>query len=1179
MSPTPDIIDLARPPVEAGALRSLASLDERFNLAQGSAFLTGAQALIAVLLLQRERDRRAGMSTGGYVSGYRGSPLGTFDQALWAAARHLKEAGIVFDPGVNEDLAATAVWGTQQLDALGPANVDGVFAMWYGKGPGVDRSGDPFKHANYTGTHPRGGVLAVFGDDHPGKSSTVAHQSEQAMAANSIPVLYPSNVEDIVRFGLLGFALSRYAGCWSSLKVVNETIEQTATVDIDPQAQHIALPDPADLLPPEGVHYRGAFAPARDETILMHHRLPLVLRFARANRIDQCTMGDESARFGLVSAGKAYQDTRQALSYLGIDDTRARTLGLALYKVGMVWPLEPVGMKEFAAGKAELFFIEEKAAFVERQAAAMLYNDAARPRIVGKNDEHGSPLVTLEKQLEPLDLALAIAARLRTAGLADAALEARIALLAPRRSGVISLATAQDSRPPYFCSGCPHNTSTNVPEGSFALAGIGCHSMAMFYKARTLLSTQMGGEGMNWSGLHHFTKTRHVFQNLGDGTYYHSGLLALRGAVASKANITYKILYNDAVAMTGGQPVDGPISVSRVARQVLGEGVKQVVLVSDNPDLHRSDAAMPKEVTIRHRNDLDAVQRELREVAGCTVLIYEQTCAAEKRRRRKRKVMVDPPKRLFINQAVCEGCGDCSAQSGCISIEPVETALGRKRAINQSSCNKDYRCAEGFCPSFVTVSSGSLRRPAQGDIPETLLQNIPIPPVRPVADGFSVMVAGIGGTGVITVSAVLAMAAHLEHKAASVYDMTGVAQKNGTVFSHLRVAAAPSGIASQRIGLREADLMLAFDMLAGLADEASRTLDMERSRFLGNDRVPPSAVFTRNPDHRVEVSMLQRKVAGVVRPEHVDYVDATGLATALCGDAVAANTFLLGVAAQKGWLPVGVAAIERALELNGVQVESNRRALRLGRLWVTNRAAVEAASAGISPPAPKLPQGLQEVLAHRTELLTRYQTADHARRYRALVEKIAQAEAAVAPGSQRLSLAVAENLAKLMAYKDEYEVARLHTAPEFQAALAAQFEGPQRLRFNLVPPLLSRRDPLTGQLKKSEYGPWILPAMRLLARLRFVRGTPFDLFGYTAERRAERGLIANYEVLLQRLASELRAHNLEIAIQLAQLPQRIRGYGHVKERSMAEAEIARQALLAEFETAKATAATTARVAA
>jgi indolepyruvate ferredoxin oxidoreductase len=1168
----PDIVDLVEHPVEAHALRSLASLDERLNLAQGSAFLTGAQALIVVLLMQRERDRLAGMSTGGYISGYRGSPLGTFDQALWAAAQRLKAAGIVFDPGVNEDLAATAVWGTQQLDALGPANVDGVFAMWYGKGPGVDRSGDPFKHANYTGTHPRGGVLAVLGDDHPGKSSTVAHQSEQAMAANSIPVLYPSNVEDIVRFGLLGFALSRYAGCWASLKVVNETIEQTATVDIDPQAQHIALPDPADLLPPEGVHYRGAFTPARDETILMHHRLPLVLRFARANRIDQCTMGDESARFGLVSAGKAYQDTRQALSYLGIDDARACLLGLALYKVGMVWPLEPLALKEFATGKAELFFIEEKAAFVERQAAAVLYNEAARPRIVGKYNEHGAALVPLEKQLEPQDLALAIAGRLRAAGLADEALEARVALLAPRHSGVIALA-GQDSRPPYFCSGCPHNTSTNVPEGSFALAGIGCHTMAMFYKPRTLLSVQMGGEGMNWSGLHHFSKTRHVFQNLGDGTYYHSGLMALRGAVASKANITYKILYNDAVAMTGGQPVDGPISVSGVARQVLGEGVKQVVLVSDNPDLHRSDAAMPKEVTIRHRNDLDAVQRELREVAGCTVLIYEQTCAAEKRRRRKRKIMVDPPKRLFINQAVCEGCGDCSAQSGCISVEPVETALGRKRAINQSSCNKDYRCAEGFCPSFVTVSSGSLRRPARGDISEALLQNIPVPPVRPVADGFSVMVAGIGGTGVITVSAVLAMAAHLEHKAASVYDMTGVAQKNGTVFSHLRVAAAPSGIASQRIGLREADLMLAFDMLAGLADEASRTLDAERSRFLGNDRVPPSAVFTRNPDHRVEVSMLQRKVAGVVRPEHVDYVDATGLATTLCGDAVAANTFLLGVAAQKGWLPVGVAAIERALELNGVQVESNRRALRLGRLWVTNRAAVEAASAGISPPAPKLPQGLQEVLAHRAELLTRYQNANYARRYRALVEGVAQAEAAVAPGSQRLALAAAEGLAKLMAYKDEYEVARLHTAPEFQAALAAQFEGRQRLRFNLAPPLLSRRDPLTGHLKKSEYGPWILPAMRLLARLRFLRGTPFDLFGYTAERRTERELIVAYETFLQRLVGELSASNLDAAVRLAEVPQRIRGYGHVKERSVAEARTTQQALWAEFEAAPTAAAT------
>jgi indolepyruvate ferredoxin oxidoreductase len=1146
----------------APVLREL-ELDDRFKSGESVVLLSGTQALVKVLLLQREHDHQSGVLTGGFVSGYRGSPLGGLDQTLWKASKPLAEAGIVFDPGVNEDLAATAVWGTQQLQSLGPAKVDGVFAMWYGKGPGVDRSGDPIKHGNYAGTHPRGGVIAVFGDDHPGKSSSIAHHSEQAMAAHSVPVFYPSNVEDIVRFGLLGFAMSRYSGCWTSMKVVNETAEQTATVEIG--RWPIALPDPADLLPPEGVHCRGAYnPPARIESILVNHRLRLVARFARANRIDRVVIGNTTARLGLIAAGKSYQDTRQALLLLGIDDQRASAIGVALYKVGMIWPLEAESLVEFAQGKSELFCIEEKAAFLEPQVASILYNTQQRPRLVGKLDERGARLLSTELQLEPADVAVAIGRRLQALGLWDDALQLRVKELSSRRDPVIPLAAGEAQRSPYFCSGCPHSTSTNVPEGSFALAGIGCHAMAVFHKPRTLLPTHMGGEGMNWAGLYRFSKTRHVFQNLGDGTYFHSGLLAMRGAVASGASITYKILYNDAVAMTGGQPIDGPISVASVARQVLAEGVTRVVLVTDDPRRYkRTD--LPDGVAVHHRDQLDKVQRELREVSGCTVLIYEQTCAAETRRRRKRDKLVDPPKRLFINDAVCEGCGDCSVQSGCISIEPLETALGRKRKINQSSCNKDYSCANGFCPSFVTVYGGALRRAELAAVSDAAIERVPLPSARRIdRTTFSIMVAGIGGTGVITVTAILAMAAHLEFKAASVYDMTGLAQKNGAVYSHLRIASRACDIASQRIGLHEADLVLAFDMLAGLADEAFRTFDMERTHFLGNERIQPTASFTKNPDDSVDVSLLHRRVASRVAQDRAAYVDATGVATALCGDAIAANMFLLGAAAQSGWLPVGVQAIERALELNGVQVKLNLRAFRLGRLWTHDGAAIATALRPSGDAATAVPQTFDEVVAHRSELLTAYQNAAYADRYRALVKRVADAETHILPGSRRLALAVADGFAKLMAYKDEYEVSRLYSTAGFRAATAAQFEGPYRLRVNLAPPLLSRRDRETGELQKREFGGWVLTAMRVLAPLRFLRGTWLDPFGYTHERRTERALVEEYETTLLRIARDLTTENFEAAVGLAQLPQRIRGYGHVKERHLNEVRQVQRDLLAEF---------------
>lgn len=1149
----------------AGSLNSV-SLEDRLDVSKDNVLLNGSQALVRLLLLQREIDRRNGKKTAGYVSGYRGSPLGGLDFALWKAGKTLKAADIVFQPGVNEDLAATAVWGTQQLRQLGPANCDGVFAMWYGKGPGVDRSGDPIKHGNYAGCHPLGGVLAVFGDDHPGKSSTIAHHSEQALAANSVPVLYPSDVGEIVRLGLLGIALSRYSGCWVGLKVVNETAEQTTTVAMGPGTLTVECPAPDDLLPPEGVHYRGVYGPARDEAILLNHRLPLVHRFARANRIDRCTLGGGGS-FGIVTAGKAYQDVMQALGYLGIDAARAQQLGLAVYKVGLIWPLEPEGLRTFSQGRRELLFVEEKQAFVESQAAAILYNIPARPRIVGKHDEHGQQLLSQDSQLEPIDVAVAIAARLQANGLADAALNERVKGLRNYRGALVAILSDTSRRLPYFCSGCPHNTSTVVPEGSVALSGIGCHGMASWAKPRTLLGTHMGGEGLNWVGLAQFTKTAHVFQNMGDGTYFHSGLLAIRAAVASKANITYKILFNDAVAMTGGQSVDGALTVCTVANQVLHEGVKRVVVVSDEPEKYDSSFGLPSGIEVASRDDLDRVQRDLRHVEGCTVLIYEQTCAAEKRRRRKKGDLIDPPKRLFINSSVCEGCGDCGQASSCVSVEPKETTLGRKRQINQTSCNKDYSCVKGFCPSFISVRGGRLRKPSLVQIADDLLDTLPEPEVLAIDEGTNhgIMVAGIGGTGVITVSAILAMAAHLEGKIPSVYDMTGLSQKNGAVYSHLRIASVSGDITSARLGLGDASLVLAFDMVAALGDESYRTFDRDKTHFLGNDRVAPMATFVKNPDDRVDTELLKRKVGAKVAENHALFADATGMATALCGDPVAANLMMVGVAAQLGWLPVGVDAIQRAIELNATQVPFNIRAFRIGRLWVHNRSVIESAlRQETDTQRPIADQGLDAIVAHRVSQLTAYQNARYAVRYQGLVKRIRQAEQRVAPGSEELAKAVAIYFAKLMAYKDEYEVARLYSAPEFRAELERQFEGDFILSAHLAPPMLSRKDPVTGYLRKREYGSWIFTVMRLLARLKGMRGTPFDVFGYTRERRQERELIDDYESTMLSIAKDLDVHSIKLATTLAQLPEYIRGYGHVKDSNLEKMHLLRKGLLEQW---------------
>ncbi|MCC6246553.1 MAG: indolepyruvate ferredoxin oxidoreductase family protein [Rubrivivax sp.] len=1134
------------------------SLADRLSLGAAPLLLNGNQALVRALLLQRERDRRAGLNTAGFVSGYRGSPLGGLDHALWSAGAALKAADVHFEPGVNEELAATAVWGTQQLTTMGDAAVDGVFGLWYGKGPGVDRAGDALKHGNYAGTHAHGGVLVVAGDDHPGKSSTVAHHSQQALAAHSIPVLYPADVAEFQSFALLGWALSRHSGCWVGLKTANETVEQAMTCIFDLDRFRVQLPHGAPL-PPEGIHYRGAYAPAQDEILVRRHRLPRVLDFARANALDTPALGRVDAPFGIVAPGKNWHDVRLALRSLGLEhDPR-----VAVWKVGLVWPLEPRGLTDFAAGKRELLVVEDKTAFVETQAAAILYPLATRPRLTGKTDGAGAPLLNSDVGVEALELALIVAARLQANGLDDETLRERVRTLQSARGALLAVAApAEVRRTPYFCSGCPHNTSTKIPEGSKALAGIGCHGMALYARPNTLVPTQMGGEGAQWVGLHRFTKRRHVFQNLGDGTYYHSGLLAIRAAVASGANITYKILYNDAVAMTGGQPVDGPISPAQIAHQVAAEGVRRIVLVSDDPARHRA-SDLPLGTRIERRDRLDIVQRELRDTAGCTVLLYEQTCAAEKRRRRKRAEMPDPDRRLFINEAVCEGCGDCSVQSTCVGVEPVDTPLGRKRRVNQSSCNKDFSCQKGFCPSFVTVVGGQpMQRAASLSMPA-----LPEPPVARLGErAYGVMIPGIGGTGVITVGAVLAMSAHLEGKAAATYDMTGLSQKNGAVYCHLQVASDASRLGANRLGLGDADLLLGTDLVAALGDEAYRTLDPARSRLVGNLRVLPTAMQALS-DQDLDAGTLTRKLGDKLGADRTRYLDASGLATVLMGDVVFANFMLVGAALQLGWLPVGAAALQRAIELNGVQVERNLRALSIGRMWVHDQEVLEHL---LVPAGERSPQTLDEVIAHRRAWLTAYQDDAYADRYARFVQRVREAEQA-AGGNGRLAMAVARHLAKLMAYKDEYEVARLYSEPAFHERLASAFDGVRELRLNLAPPLWARTDLATGRPVKREYGAWVFPCLRWLSKLKRLRGTAFDPFGRTAERRAERALVEGYMRRIDRLLPELNGPRLPLAVRIAEVADRVRGFGPLKEQSMSVATAMWSALDAEWKATRASA--------
>ncbi len=1155
-------------------------LDDKYALEHGSAFMSGVQALVRLPMLQRQRDALQGKNTAGFISGYRGSPLGNYDQALWSARQFLQAQHIVFQPGVNEELAATALWGTQQLGFAPPGNnkFDGVFGIWYGKGPGVDRTSDVFKHANMAGTTPWGGVLAIAGDDHVSKSSTAAHQSDHIFKACGLPVFFPASVQDVLDYGIHGWAMSRFAGLWAGMKTIQEVIESSATTVIDPNRVQIVWPE--FEMPAGGVHIRWPDDALSQEARLFNYKWYAALAYIRANKLNHTVLQGPNDRFGLIASGKAYNDTRQALLDLGLDDATCTRIGLRVHKVGVVWPRESNSTREFARGLQEIVVVEEKRQVIEYPLKEELYNwpDAQRPRVLGKFDEvQGDAggewtgvnpidhaLLRANADLSPALIAQAIAKRLKKIGIdsdTHARIDAQLAVLEAKAQSMQVIEVKAD-RQPWFCSGCPHNTSTRVPEGSRAMAGIGCHFMTLWMDRSTVGFTQMGGEGVPWVGQQPFSNDQHIFANIGDGTYFHSGLLAVRQSVAAGVNITYKILYNDAVAMTGGQPIgersEGH-SVIQIAQSMRAEGAKRIVIVTDEPEKYDQVGrngipggvlGLPEGVAIEHRDELDRVQRTMRDIKGCTVIIYDQTCATEKRRRRKRGTMVDPAVRVFINEAVCEGCGDCSSQSNCLSVEPLETPLGRKRTINQSTCNKDQSCVKGFCPSFVTVEGGQLKKQAKSFPDPKDLGTLPAPELASLTrgvypGGYGIVVAGVGGTGVITIGQLLGMAAHLEGKGIVTQDAAGLAQKGGATWSHILIAPQQSDIQTTRVSTAAADLVLGCDPIVSAGKETMLRMRPGRTRVAINDHGTPTAAFVKNgawanPSDNCVADILQA-LGG--EAANLGAFDANQIATALLGDSIYINPMVMGYAWQRGWIPLGEAAMLRAIELNGVQVQANLNAFLWGRWCAHDMARVQQTLKPSQVVHFKARESLDSVVQQRAAWLEAYQDKAYAQRYLGFVQTVQQQTNPV------MTEAVARNLYKLMAYKDEYEVARLHSDPAFLQRIAEQFEGGFSLNYHLAPPLLAKKND-KGELVKQKYGPRMLWGFKLLSRLRFLRGGVFDVFGYTEERRTERALVLEYQQSIEEVLRDFAPERQALALEIARIPDKIKGYGHVKERHL-----------------------------
>ena len=1164
------------------------TLDDKYALHSGRAFMSGVHALVRLPMLQQVRDALAGKNTAGFISGYRGSPLGGYDQALWKAKSYLDQHNIVFQPGVNEELAATALWGTQQMGFApsGSNRFDGVFGVWYGKGPGVDRCSDVFKHANMAGTTPWGGVLAVAGDDHVAKSSTAAHQSDHIFKACGLPVFFPSSVQEVLDLGLHALALSRFAGVWAGMKTIQEIVESSATVDVSPERVQIVQPD--FVMPPGGLHIRWPDQALEQEARLFDFKWYAALAYIRANRLNHNVIEGPHDQYGIMASGKAYNDTRQALLDLGLDTATCQRLGIRVHKVSVVWPLEAQSTREFAQGLKEILVVEEKRQIIEYQLKEELYNwpDSQRPRIVGKFDELAGDdsggewsvpnpishrLLRANADLTPTLIAKALGKRLKKFSLPDdvlAHIDMHLQRIESKERAQTSLVLSPAAeRMPWFCSGCPHNTSTKVPEGSRAMAGIGCHFMSIWMDRSTVGFTQMGGEGTPWIGQQPFSHEKHVFANLGDGTYFHSGILAIRQSIAAGVNITYKILYNDAVAMTGGQRIGERAeghSVVQIAQSMRAEGAVIIKVVTDEPEKY-DGIALAEGVLVHHRDELDAIQRTLREVKGCTVIIYDQTCATEKRRRRKRGTMKDPAVRVMINELVCEGCGDCGVQSNCMSVEPLETEFGRKRVINQNTCNKDTSCLKGFCPSFISVEGGQLKKKTKQQSLSS--QGLPalldptLVNLKLSNQAYGIVVAGVGGTGVITIGQLLGMAAHIDGLGIVTQDAAGLAQKGGATWSHVLLAHHQDLIQTTRVSMGAADLILGCDPIVSAGKETLSRMLQGRTSVALNSHSTPTAAFVKNTQWVNPADACALDILNTVGEAGFSTLDAEKLSSQLMGDTIYINPLMLGYAWQKGWIPLSLTALQKAIELNDVAVPQNLKAFEWGRHAAQHLSRVEA----LLQPGHVIQltkrQSLKELIASRVAFLTDYQNAEYAKQYEAFVSGVQKTEAAL--GKTLLTETVAKQLFKLMAYKDEYEVARLHTDKQFLERVKSQFEGDFQVFYHLAPPLLAKRDS-KGHLVKQKMGPSTLLIFKLLSRLKWLRGTAFDVFGQSKERQSERALVQNYKTSIQEVLNSLTLNNHALAVTFAKVPEQIKGFGHVKERNLDAALIQWQSCLDAF---------------
>ncbi|NKB75828.1 MAG: indolepyruvate ferredoxin oxidoreductase family protein [Gammaproteobacteria bacterium] len=1169
------------------------SLDDKYALSTGRAYMTGSQALVRLPLLQRQRDLLNGLNTAGFIAGYRGSPLGVYDLALGKAERHLRDHHVHFQPSVNEELAATSIWGSQQTNLIGNGKYDGVFSIWYGKGPGVDRAGDAIKHGNYAGSSEHGGVLVMCGDDPAARSSTIAHQSEHAMIHAGIPVLHPASVQEYLDFGQLGFALSRYSGCWVGFKCVADTVESSASVGVGLDRLDIKVPDDHPL-PSDGLNIKIKLNPVLAESRLYQERHAAVHAFARTNQLDRAVFQFQRKSLAIITTGKTYLDVKEALRIIGVGESEAERLGLGLFKVGLVYPLEPTQIRQFASGYDRVLVLEEKRSIIEQQLMKLLFNLSAdqRPQVLGKEDLEGNPLVSSVGELNP-DALLRLVGDQLLSICDDADLKERVEqfTMPENATGQFGSGMGNLIRMPSFCAGCPHNTSTKKPDDAIAASGIGCHTMVVWLPERnTLPPTQMGGEGATWIGQSPFLEDEHMFQNIGDGTYFHSGLLAIRANVTAGTNITYKILVNGAIAMTGGQTIEGEdfrgeITAPHIAQQMAAEGVKYIVLVSDDPKRH-DPQLFPSMVTFFHRSEMPRVQKKMQGLKGVSVILYEQACATERRRLRKRGEYPEPDKRLFINTDVCEGCGDCGVQSNCIALEPVETDWGRKRRINQSSCNKDFSCVNGLCPSFVTVYGGKLKELRSGDAVPDLSQlgrALDGPTLPLLGKVCNIMVLGIGGSGVITIGALLGMAAHLDGKMVSVLDMTGLAQRNGPVGSHIRICGAESDYAT-RIPMGGANLVIASDLVVAAGEDSINKLNA-KTAVVYNDYVSPTSSFAANPDLSFNPSEMQQAIAGVVAEDKIYRFNATSVATKLLGNAAGANLFLLGFAWQHGLVPLSQASIERAIELNGVAVKMNLDAFAIGRLAAVNPrevtnclerlshesstdlSDVALSSATFSDTEPsnfKDDEMLDSLISRRQQFLSDYQDQNYASRFRKLVDQVKAREFDVMGEAGVLTEAVARYYSKLLAYKDEYEVARLYSKPDFRKRLNETFEGDIKLSINLAPPTFAKRDKNTGRHEKREFGGWIFPVLGVLAKFRFLRGTAFDVFGYSEHRKLERQLMENYRQTIETLLPILNKKNHATLVEIARLPEEIRGFDVVKEQHYKNVQEKQEMLMAEM---------------